>query len=233
MLQADIQYWNETLFEELETIRSLVDKASNSTDNIEKASLVEQTDKNIHKSNGTRRLFKLEYRLFSDPNAKRQYAQQLAHHEQDLQTIQQENTSLKSNNSKQELFDAANIGASPQQDGDSLLKGTGRIQDKTQEYLDNTKQLVEEIKETEMNTLGQLHQQREQIERIENDVDCIEDNLMRADYRIKMFSKHMATDKLIQGFIVLMLFHSSLLLCWPFQKNFSVCVCAFIINGRK
>ena len=114
-----------------------------------------------------------------------------------------------------------------------MLKGTGRIQDKTQEYLDNTKQLVEESKETEMNTLGQLHQQREQIERIENDVDCIEDNLMRADYRIKMVSKHMATDKLIQGFIVLMLFHSSLLLCWPFQKNFSVCVCAFIINGRN
>jgi len=60
--------------------------------------------------------------------------------------------------------------------------------------------MVAESKETGMNTLDQLHQQRQQIERIDNDVDRIEDNLQRADKLIKAFSKRMATDKLIQCF---------------------------------
>mmetsp|Transcript_8526 Transcript_8526/g.8088 ORF Transcript_8526/g.8088 Transcript_8526/m.8088 type:complete len:183 (-) Transcript_8526:255-803(-) len=161
----------------------------------------------------------MECRLVSDPNAKRQYEQQLAQHEQDLQTLKQEISSLKSNSSKQELFDGANAGASPQQDGDSLLKGASRIQDKTQESLDNTKRLVEESKETGMNTLEQLHQQREQIERIDNDVDRIEDNLQRADRLIKTFSKRMATDKLIQGFTCLNVILLFAIVMWAIFKD--------------
>lgn len=197
---ADIQYWNETLIDEIEAIRSLVGQASDASVSSRKASLLDQADKKIRMANGTKRSFKMECRLVADPNAKRQYEQELAKHEKDLISLKQEISSLKSGNSKQELFDGANAGTSGEQDGDSLLKDASRIQDKTQDSLDNTKRLVEESKETGMNTLEQLHQQREQIERIDNDVDRIEDNLQRADRLIKTFSKRMATDKLIQSF---------------------------------
>lgn len=188
------------MVDELETIRSLVGEASDASVSSRKASLLEQAEKKIRMANGTKRSFKMECRLVSDPNAKRQYEQQLAQHEQDLQSLKREISTLKSDNNKQELFDGADAGTSAQQDGDSMLKEASGIQDKTQESLDNTKRLVAESKDTGMNTLEQLHQQREQVERIDNDLDRIEDNLQRADRLIKAFSKRMATDKLIQSF---------------------------------
>lgn len=199
---ADIHYWEETLSEEVKAISSLVEKAKKQEGSAQ-TSLIQQADKKLRTANGTKRSYKMECRLVADAGSKRTYEQQLLQHEQTLNQLKQEIMALKANSNKQELFGgaaAADAAYDPQKGGDDLLEDASRIQDKTQASIDNTKRLVAESKETGMNTLEQLHQQRQQIERIDNDVDRIEDNLQRADKLIKAFSKRMATDKLIQSF---------------------------------
>ena len=85
-------------------------------------------------------------------------------------------------------------------DGDALLNDAGRLQDKTQQSLFNTKKLVEESKLVGMQTVEELQRQREQLNQVDQDVMRMEDNLDRADKLIKTFGKRMATDKLIQCF---------------------------------
>ena len=61
--------------------------------------------------------------------------------------------------------------------GDDLLNKAAGLQDKTQESLDYTKNMVAESKEVGVSTLAELHRQREVIERIDFEADRINDNL--------------------------------------------------------
>jgi len=84
--------------------------------------------------------------------------------------------------------------------GDKMIGEMNRLQDKTQESLDTTKNLIAASKDVGLSTIEELYRQREQLEQIDQDVDRLEDNLKRADKLLKTFGRRMATDKFIQCF---------------------------------
>lgn len=199
--QADIQYWDDTLTEELENIQTLLERARNQTNAMERASILERAEKKLRSANGTKRSFKMECRLVSDPNQRRRYENQLARHEEDWKALSSDLKALKAEGQRGQLFVGANKGGgeiSPEATGDYMLEETNRLQDRTKESLGRTKQMVAESKETGMATLEELERQRGQIENIDREAMRIEDSLARADKLIKTFGRRMATDKFIQ-----------------------------------
>lgn len=165
---------------------------------MEKASILERAEKKLRSANGTKRSFKMECRLVSDPNQRRRYENQLARHEEDWKAL---SSDLKAEGQRGQLFVGANKDGgeiSPEATGDYMLEEASRLQDRTKDSLGRTKQMVAESKETGMATLEELERQRGQIENIDREAMRIEDSLARADKLIKTFGRRMATDKFIQ-----------------------------------
>lgn len=106
---------------------------------------------------------------------------------------------LKATVQKGALFDGADVEANVDgvMEGDAMLNAATGVQDKTQQSLDRTKQMVEESKDMGTTTLGKLQEQNEQIERIDGHIDNTLESLERADLLIKNFGKRMAQDKFI------------------------------------
>jgi novel plant SNARE len=90
-----------------------------------------------------------------------------------------------------------------QKAGDQLLGDANRLQDKTQESLDYTKQMVAESKDVGLSSLEELKRQRETLNRIDTEADRVDSALDVAEKLVKNFGKRMASDKFIQCFTVL------------------------------
>ena len=71
--------------------------------------------------------------------------------------------------------------------GDKMLADAANIQDKTQDALSNTKQLITEAKEVGISTLEELQRQREVLHNIEKETDRLDDNLSRTGQLLKTF----------------------------------------------
>jgi SNARE protein len=94
-------------------------------------------------------------------------------------------------------------GQDPTKAGNNMLKEASALQDKTQDSLSNTKNMIAASKEVGVATLEELQRQREVIQNIEKETDRMDDNLARAEALMKQFGKRMASDKFIQCFAVL------------------------------
>ena len=86
---------------------------------------------------------------------------------------------------------------------DYYLDKASSLQDKTENTLERTTQMIEASKEVGASTLSELERQQDQIKDVSADIMLIEDNLSRADRLIRNFTKRMMTDKLIMGFAFL------------------------------
>lgn len=213
--QTDIQYWDDTLHEEIDAISTLIDRISNVHDPIEKSEMIERCKSKIRSATGTKRSFKMEIRLVQDVGNRRQYEARLQQLDQQLQTYQADIKASESDMNRNELFNEAdtanngmngNNGLNNEQDaikgGDKMLADASNIQDKTQDALSNTKQLITEAKEVGISTLEELQRQREVLHNIEKETDRLDDNLARAEQLLKAFGKRMAGDQFIQCFTV-------------------------------
>lgn len=206
---ADVQYWQDLLNQEIESIRDLLDTIPRKS-SMEKSHLIDQADKKIRDAQGTKRSFKMECRLVSDPNERRRYESQLSDQEKILTEISRELMDLRRDTPKGELFMGADMGGDGttgeldgEKAGDALLKDASRIQDKTKASIDNIARMTAEAKNVGMETMEELRRQRDQISAIDEEAMKIEDNLKRADKLIRTFGRRMATDKLIQCFACL------------------------------
>jgi len=201
---ADIQYWDDTLTSEIETVRSLLDNASHMSHGVERAAAIDRAEKQLRNANGTKRSYKMECRLVSDPAQRQRYEGQLGKHERELSKLANDVKALKAEAQRGQLFVGANNDLAgggevdPEATGDYLLNEASKIQDKTATSLENTRNMVAESKEVGMATMEELQRQRAQIESIDNEAMRMEDNLNRADKLIKTFGRRMATDKFIQ-----------------------------------
>lgn len=86
---------------------------------------------------------------------------------------------------------------------DDLLTGANKIQDLTLESIARSAAMIEASKDVGEQTLEELRRQKDQIRSIEDEVQVIDSNLVRAEKLILNFGRRMATDKLIQGFATL------------------------------
>ena len=180
----------------------MLDKIPRISNAMERASTLDRAEKKLRSANGTKRSFKMECRLVSDPNQRRRYENQLSRHEETWRALSSDLKALKAEAQRGQLFVGASKDGtgeiSPEATGDYMLDEANRLQDRTKDSLGRTKQMVAESKETGMATLEELERQRGQIENIDREAMRIEDSLQRADKLIKTFGRRMATDKFIQ-----------------------------------
>jgi novel plant SNARE len=211
--QADIQYWDDTLTEECQAIRDMLDRipSMRSDATMEKAAALDRVKSRLRSAKGTKRSFKMEIRLVQDVGQRRKYEQRLATLENLLQTLQADVKAMETESQRGELFIAADTGngndaTGGQMDGvkagDNMLKEASHLQDKTQDSLANTRNMIAQSKEVGVSTLEELERQRGVIENINNETDRINDNLARAEILLKQFGKRMASDHMIQCFAV-------------------------------
>lgn len=86
---------------------------------------------------------------------------------------------------------------------DDLLQGASKIQDLTLDSIARSAAMIEASKDVGEQTLEELRRQKDQIKSIEDEVQVIDSNLVRAEKLILNFGRRMATDRLIQGFATL------------------------------
>jgi len=205
---ADVQYWDDTLTDEVQSIRQLLQSAEGLAD-LDKASALDRAEKKIRAAQGTKKSYKMETRLVSDPRQRTMYENKLSELSEELATCANDLKALKGGAQRGELFVGARGGSSGmdgngemtgEEAGDIMLNDMNNIQDKTKASLQNTKNMVAASKEVGEATMEELLKQREQIRTIDEEAMRIEDNLNRADKLIKTFGKRMATDRLIQCF---------------------------------
>jgi hypothetical protein len=196
------------LTEEIAGVEGLLDRIGDFS-GMEKAAALERAKARLRSASGTKRSFKMEIRLIQDIAVRRQYEGRLQQLDQQLKTLQQDVKALQAESARGELFVQAHHdeGGGEKLDGvragDAMLKEAASLQDKTQDSLANTKQMIAESKEVGVSTLEELNRQRDVISSIESETNRIDDNLQRAEALLKQFGKRMATDNFIQCFAVL------------------------------
>jgi hypothetical protein len=174
----------------------------------DKLAHISMIEKMLRKAQGTKRSLRMETRLVADVGQRRQYENRLARLDDELSHLSADVQALKQSVQRSSLMegfdDSQNTfdGQDYVKAGDDMLGKASVLQDKMQESLDYTKNLVAESKEVGAATMTELHRQREVLERIYYEADRINDNLNRAELLVKQFGKRMASDKFIQCFAV-------------------------------
>ena len=183
---------------------------------MEKAESIEQCKKILRQAKGTKRSYKMETRLIVDVAERRKCESRLASFDQKLKTLSADAKALEAETQRGELFvDAKGDGPNGHDGmdgvkaGDKMLADASNLQDKTQDSLANTKQMIAASKEVGVSTLEELERQRNVIDNIDREADRIDDNLARAEALLKQFGKRMASDHFIQCFAMI----NCMLLC--------------------
>lgn len=175
-------------------IQSQLDRLPGLADGVDKAGAIDKLKKKIRGAKGTKRSFKMEIRLVQDVNQRRKYESRLASLDQQLQTLVADCKAIEAENNRGELFvggeegDDAN-GVSGEEGGDKMLAAAGALQDKTQDSLANTKNMIAQSKEVGMATLEELERQRGVIDNIDREAGRIDENLARAEKLVSRFSQ--------------------------------------------
>ena len=197
----------------MEAIQGMLDKIPNIRDMNERLHSLDRAKARLRSATGTKRSFKMEIRLIQDVNTRRKYESRLACLDQQLKTLQADLKALESEANRGELFVAGGGANGTSSDlergpdvvkaGDTLLREASALQDKTQDSLENTKNMIAASKEVGLSTLEELERQRDVIQSIERETDRIDDNLARAEALLKQFGRRMASDHFIQCFAVI------------------------------
>lgn len=142
-----------------------------------------------------------------DPTQRTKYSKRLKKMEQEIRTLKADLKALQAEEHRGELFISGGDGGAghdgdvdPTRAGTNMLNEAAMLQDKTQDALSNTKNMIAASKEVGVATLEELQRQREVIENIDKEADRLGDNLARAEALLKQFGRRMAGDKLIQCF---------------------------------
>mmetsp|Transcript_4106 Transcript_4106/g.6867 ORF Transcript_4106/g.6867 Transcript_4106/m.6867 type:complete len:266 (+) Transcript_4106:110-907(+) len=207
---ADVQYWDDILTSEIDEIHQLMDEIPSMTDHDDKASAIGQAESKLKSASKTKKTLKMETRLVTETQTRKTYESRLTRLGEDLSHLKADLSALKQDFQRESLMDGGGDGDefSPttedgQKAGDNMLGDANRLQDKTQESLDYTKQMVAESKDTGLSSLEELKRQRETLNRIDVETDRIDSALDVAEKLVKNFGKRMASDRFIQCFAVL------------------------------
>eukprot|EP00527_Entomoneis_sp_CCMP2396_P009377 CAMPEP_0198138956 /NCGR_PEP_ID=MMETSP1443-20131203/2308_1 /TAXON_ID=186043 /ORGANISM="Entomoneis sp., Strain CCMP2396" /LENGTH=246 /DNA_ID=CAMNT_0043800913 /DNA_START=222 /DNA_END=962 /DNA_ORIENTATION=- len=209
MGEADIQYWDDQLTEDIEEIQNLIERIPNIRDDADKTDAIDRAKTKLRKAKGTKRSYKMETRLVVDVSQRRKFESRLSSLDQQLKTLSADVKALEAESQRGELLGDANGAAGGATDadgvkaGDSMLREAAGLQDKTQDSLGNTKNMIAASKEVGVATLEELERQRNVIENIDREADRIDDSLARAEVLLKQFGKRMASDQFIQCFAMI------------------------------
>lgn len=207
-MQSDIQYWEDILAEDIQHITAMLEDIPHMK-GADKKREINNCKKKLRDAAGSKRSFKMEIRLVQDQSLRKEYEARLNRLDQQLKVMQQDCKALEAENTRGELFteggdeerqynEADGVKA-----GDSMLKDASALQDKTQDSLVNTRNMIASSKEVGVASLEELERQRNVIQNIEKETDRLDDNLARAEALLKQFGKRMASDHFIQCFAMI------------------------------
>merc|ERR1712157_104526 len=118
---ADIQYWKDSLVEEVEHIRSILDGVQSLSDPIERASALEEADTALRSATGKKRSFKMEIRLVQDQDLRSKYTKRLKKLENEVRTLKADLKALQAEENRGELFVSGGEGG---RDGNGEMDST-------------------------------------------------------------------------------------------------------------
>jgi len=102
---------------------------------------------------------------------------------------------------------------------DEVLNEAKKVQDASLTSLDHTLNTIEQSKTVAAETSTKLHEQTEKIKKIDEGVSEIQTNLKMAAKQLRSFARRIATDKLIMGFIVLIILAVIFVIIWSSVKK--------------
>lgn len=203
---SDLTYWLDEYIKEVNQFQTLLEKyqqAISSSNQHLIDILTKDCDAKVLRVKEVKKSFSLELKLARDKSLRTEFESRLKEHEERANEYTKQFYTLKASTNKNSLFGDAVPSYSNNLEGktnDSLLEDTHKVQEKTFESLARTKNMIQASKEIGTATVEQLQQQKEQIKTIEEDIDAMDSNLVRAEKLVGNFARRMATDRLIQLF---------------------------------
>jgi len=97
---------------------------------------------------------------------------------------------------------------------DEVLDQAKKTQEKSLTSLDDTLRTIEETKAVGSETSNKLKSQTEQLRKVESGIQEVQSNLKLASKQLSAFARKLATDKLIMGFIVLIIIGIIFIIVW-------------------
>lgn len=202
---ADISYWFDELQKEVDGFQQQVSKLKSLIESSNMKALemaIKDCEAKVVRLKEIKKSFGLEVRLIRDRTQRTTYEAQAAVYEDRFAGLNKEFEAARTTVNKKSLLkeSATTFGSTEGKDNDTLLGDAHKVQDLTFESLARTRAMIEASKEVGAATVETLKGQREQIKEIEEEVDKIDSNLMRAELLVRNFTRRMATDRIIQAF---------------------------------
>ena len=203
---SDLTYWLDEYIKEVQQLQELVEKYKQAVDSSNQRLieiLTKDCDAKVLRVKEVKKSFALELKLARDKTLRSDFEGRLKDYEAQANEYTKQFQNLKATTNKNSLFGDSVPMADSNLEGktnDNLLQDTHKIQEKTFESLARTRNMIQASKEIGTATVEQLQQQKEQIRTIEQDIDAMDSNLVRAEKLVGNFARRMATDRLIQMF---------------------------------
>mmetsp|Transcript_34897 Transcript_34897/g.109611 ORF Transcript_34897/g.109611 Transcript_34897/m.109611 type:complete len:159 (-) Transcript_34897:456-932(-) len=142
-------------------------------------------------------------RMILDADLKDEYKAKLKEVQKEVKVYDREYKAAKAEADRNRLGLGSGIGSGGgPQTNDATLSAANGVLDKVDESYANTVEMIGNARQVADATEEELKRQDEQLDSIYSELQGIDNNLLRAQKLIHIFSRRMATDKCIQCFAV-------------------------------
>lgn len=155
----------------------------------------------------------LPYLRSNDPH-RNEYKQQLRDHKTTLKNFRHEYDQKKSNARRSEL-----LGEEDRETAEGLMKYGSSIQEKSKPVLKNTLNIIHDIIQVGVDTMGKLEANKAQMEEMYDKLESIESTLTRSTRMIKRIARKIATDKYVWIVVALVFIATVFIIVWKNVKK--------------
>ncbi|GMH76386.1 hypothetical protein TrRE_jg6240, partial [Triparma retinervis] len=158
-VDMDISYWDDSLQTEIQSVTELM-RTLNSSSGSDRSNRINDVESKLSRIRNILKSFKMETRLIKDGIVRRSFEQKYDDYDARIKTLTSEAKWAKTSGNKRELFGgAASSSHTAEEEGDAMLNRADALQDKTEESLQHTRQMVDATKDVAVATLEELHRQ--------------------------------------------------------------------------
>jgi len=177
------------LSKEINDARILIEQLPNDPESIE--GIGRNIESKFISCEDLKKEFKMECRLISNYKLKKDYENQLSVYEEEIISLRKRLQMHRSEHQRSR--------GGPKND-DDLIDEMHRIQNKTEDSLNNIENLIVSAQEIGLSTLKEQKYQRKQLERIEEKTYRLEDSARKTDKMLKRFGRRKLKTKLKKCF---------------------------------
>eukprot|EP00611_Tribonema_gayanum_P016832 TRINITY_DN29269_c0_g1_i1.p1 TRINITY_DN29269_c0_g1~~TRINITY_DN29269_c0_g1_i1.p1 ORF type:complete len:238 (+),score=69.02 TRINITY_DN29269_c0_g1_i1:210-923(+) len=199
---GDVKYWDTSYGKALDELSDQV-KAVKGASAAEKEAKIATATQTVRRLQGMKRSYNLEIKLMRDATQKASYQEEKNAKDAKLTELEaqlEEAKNKPAGSDKVSLFSGRAAEEPKVKTADQKLDQAEMIQNKTEAKYKNIITVLEQTEEVGSATAATLQEQRAQISEITENVMEMDGMLTRANKLIMVFSRRLATDKMIQCF---------------------------------